>query len=64
MQNTKKNFVVYFKGVQSTVKISEHSSMIAAQAMVNDLKEGTKQRGYPYISVANPLLVRRMQAYG
>jgi hypothetical protein len=61
--NTKKNFVVYFKGKYRTIKISEHSSMIAAQEMCRKLKQ-TNGKGHPFISFSNPHLVKRMQVYG
>lgn len=60
MKNQKNNFVVYFKGKRNTIKIASHSSLLAAQCMVNDLKEGTKGKGYPYIAVVNPMLVKRI----
>lgn len=71
--NTKKNFIVYFKGKRRTVKIDEYASLIEAQKAASMLRMDKRQSvpltnkvgvGYPFISFSNPLLVKRMQVYG
>jgi hypothetical protein len=59
MVNTKNNFIVYYKGRRTTIKIQEYSSMIDASSLVAEIKKNDKSGGYPFIACNNPQLVIR-----